>query len=80
MNKQTRNYQEWAQKHSLVWGLVLVAIFCLLRAIQAFVWQQWFDKIEFYETITFSLFLLGSFALVSVGLIGGGEDKLHPTY
>ena len=79
MNKQTRNYQEWAQKHPLVLGLALVATFCLLRAIQAFAWQKWFIKVEFYETTTFALFLLGSFALTSVGLIGGGIVWLTKT-
>jgi len=79
MNKQTRNCQEWAQKHPLVWGLVLVVAFSLLRALQAFAWRQWFDTVEFYETIPFALFLLGSFVLVSVGLIGGGIVWLTKT-
>ncbi len=72
MNKQIGNCQEWVQKHPLVWGLVLVVAFSLLRAFQAFTWRQWFDTVEFYETIPFALFLLGSFVLVSAGLISGG--------
>ncbi len=79
MNKQIKKYQEWTQAHPLAWGLMLVAVFSLLRAIQAFAWQQWFDKVEFYETIPFTLFLSGSFALVSVGLVGGGIIWLSKT-
>ena len=72
MKKQLKNFREWAQKYPLVLGFIFIAVFCLLRLIQLFAWQKWFGKIEFYETIPFTLFLLGSFALLSVGLISGG--------
>lgn len=79
MNKQIKDYQEWLQEHPLVWGLVLVIALCLLRTTQAFTWRQWFNTIDFHETLPFALFLLGWFALMSVGLIGGGIVWLAKT-
>ena len=67
-----RTWREWFGSHRLTWGLVLVASLAVLRAIQALTWRGWFNTMDFVETLSFSLFLLGWFAVMSVGLIGGG--------
>ena len=77
--RQKANCRELVQKHPIIWGIILIAIFGMLRALQAYTWRLWFGSIEFHETLLFALFLLGWIILVSVGLIGGGIFWLSQT-
>ena len=64
--------QAWPRQHRLPWGFVLIAAFSLLRAIQTWLWRQRFGSLDFQESLPFALFLLFWFAIMSIGLIGGG--------
>ncbi len=79
VKRQITNCQELVQKHPIIWGLILITLFSMLRALQAYTWKNWFGSIEFHETFMFALFLLGWIILVSVGLIGGGIFWLAQT-
>jgi len=58
--------------HPITLALALVVAFSLLRAAVAFAWQRLFGGMDFYPTTSFVLFSLATFAVMSVGLIGGG--------
>ena len=79
IKRQITNCRELVQNHPIIWGLILIAIFSMLRALQAYTWRLWFGSIEFHETLLFALFLLGWIILVAVGLIGGGIFWLSQT-
>ena len=63
----------------LALALVLVLAFALLRAIQTRLWQYWFGSTDFQATIPFVMFILASFMVMSVGLIGGCVVRLTGT-
>ena len=79
MRTQTKDggARPWA--NSIALALVLVLALALLRAIQTRLWQYWFGSTDFQETHPFVLFMLGSFAVMSVGLIGGCVVRLTGT-
>lgn len=79
LGKQIMSFRDLVQKHSLIWVLVLIAIFGGLRALQAYLWKLWFGSIEFHETWMFALFLLVTIIIVSVVLVGGGVFLLAQT-
>ena len=72
MNEENKGRRAWFREHRLVWGCVLVAALCVLRATLMWLFRQWFGPFDFYETVPFALFLSAWFALFSVGLVGGG--------
>jgi membrane protease YdiL (CAAX protease family) len=69
----------WVREHRLAWGLFLVVAFCLLRAIQTWMWRQGFGSLDFQDNLAFGLFLFLWLGLISVGLIGGGVIWLPQT-
>lgn len=79
MTAKTNNNRLWFQNNRLAWGLLLVAIFSLLRFIQTATWQRWFGTSDFHESLAFAVFLLFWFALLSIGLIAGGIVWLTKT-
>jgi len=66
-------------ERSIAQALALVLTFTLLRAIQTRLWQHWFGATDFQETPPFALFMAGSFAIMSVGFIGGCVVRLTGT-
>lgn len=67
MITKIKSYQVWVQSNRLVWGLVLIVAFSLLRFVQTTTWKLWFGSTDFQESITFALFLLFWFILISIG-------------
>ena len=80
MDKETKGFRGWIQEHRLQWGLMLAIVLWLSRLFSVLLFPQWHrPALDFYETVPFALFLLGWFALLSVGLIGGGIVWLTQT-
>jgi len=73
------NYSTWFQSNRLLWGLILVILFSLMRFVQTVTWRQAFGSLDLQESLPFFLFLLVWFALMSVGLIAGGIVWLTET-
>jgi len=69
---QTRDFRRWFEEHPLLWGLVLVVIFSLLRFIQTIAWRKWFYSLDFQVSPEFTLFLSVWFITLSIGLVIGG--------
>lgn len=76
---QSKPYQAWIRSHPLLWGYILVAIFSLMRVAETVTWHQWFGSSDFQESVSFALFLLLWFVIMSVGLIGWGIVRLTRT-
>jgi len=79
MDKETKGFRGWVQAHRIQWGFVLVVILWLIRLLSVLLFPQWHKPFDIYETFPFALFLLGWFALLSVGMIGGGIVWLTQT-
>jgi len=79
MTTNAKDYRTWFQSNRLVWGLILVVAFSLMRFVETATWQQWFGSSDFQESIPFALFLLFWFVLISIGLIVGGIVWLTKT-
>lgn len=79
MKAKMNSYRKWFQSNRLAWGLILVVIFSFLRTIQTVTWQGWFGSSDFHESLTFVIFLLFWFVLLSIGLIAGGIVWLTKT-
>lgn len=79
MATKTKDYRTWLQNHRLLWGFMLVVAFSLLRMVETVTWRQWFGSLDFQESLSFALFLLFWFVLMSVGLIVGGIIWLTKT-
>jgi membrane protease YdiL (CAAX protease family) len=76
---KTKDYRTWFQRNRLLWGIILIVIFSLMRIVQTVMWRQWFGSLDFQESISFALFLLLWVVLLSIGLIGGGIIWLTKT-
>jgi len=76
---KTKDYRTWFQRNRLLWGIILIVIFSLMRIVQTVMWRQWFGSLDFQESISFALFLLLWVVLLSIGLIGGGIVWLTKT-
>jgi membrane protease YdiL (CAAX protease family) len=72
LNNQNSYLRRWIAKHPLLWGIILVVIFSLLRFIQTITWQKWFLSLDFPVSPQFALFLSVWFIILSIGLIVGG--------
>ena len=72
MSGQTKDFRRWFEEHPLLWGIVLVVIFSLLRFVQTIAWQKWFASLDFQGSPQFTLFLSVWFIILSTGLIIGG--------
>lgn len=73
MDKTTIGFRGWVQRHRLEWGFILAVVLWLCRLSFVFLFPRWHrPAFDFYETFPFALFLLGLFALLSMGLVGGG--------
>lgn len=72
MATKTKDYRIWFPNNRLLWGLILVVAFSLMRFVETISWRQWFGSLDFQESLLFALFLLLWFVLISVGLIVGG--------
>jgi len=70
------NIQDWIRKNRILWGLILVAFFALLRFLQTVAWRGWFGSADFQESISFALFLVFWFVVISLGLVVGGIVRL----
>ena len=79
MTTKTKDYQIWFQSNRLLWGLILVVAFSLMRFVETVSWRRWFGSLDFQESLPFALFLLLWFVLISVGLIVGGIVWLTKT-
>jgi len=69
---KNKNLHRWFEKHPLLWGIVLVVIFSLLRFLQTVTWQKRFASLDFQVSPLFALFLSVWFVILSIGLIIGG--------
>lgn len=79
MATKTKDYRVWFQNNRLLWGLILVVAFSLMRFVETVTWRKWFGSLDFQESLPFVLFLLLWFILISVGLIVGGIVWLTKT-
>ncbi len=79
MATKTKDYRTWFQSHRLLWGLILVVAFSLMRMVETATWRQWFGSLDFQESLPFALFLLLWFIPMSVGLIVWGIVWLTKT-
>lgn len=79
MNIQIGKLRSWIVKHPLLWGIVLVVVFSLLRFIQTITWQKWFSSLDFPASPQFTLFLSMWFIILSIGFIFGGLIWLGQT-
>ncbi len=79
MVTKTKDYRLWIQSHKLLWGLILIVTFSLMRVVETVTWRQWFGSSDFQESIPFALFLLLWFVLMSGGLIACGIVRLTKT-
>lgn len=79
MTPKTKPDRSWFQNNRLLWGLILIVFFSLLRFFQVLTWERWFGTTDFIESGSFVIFLLIWFILLAIGLIVGGVVWLTKT-
>jgi hypothetical protein len=72
MINPTTDYHRWFTRHPLLFGIVLVVIFSVLRFVQTITWKKWFSALDFQVSPWFTLFISVWFVILSLGLIIGG--------
>jgi membrane protease YdiL (CAAX protease family) len=79
MSNPVTNHRTWFRDNRLLWGLILVVLFSILRFTETTSWKNLFGSPGFQETIPFALFLLFWFVILSIGLIVAGIVWLTKT-
>ncbi|OGN93553.1 MAG: hypothetical protein A2Z71_10630 [Chloroflexi bacterium RBG_13_50_21] len=56
-------------EHRLLWGIILVVVFSLLRFTQTQIWQKWFPTHDFQVSSRFFLFIMVWTVILSISLV-----------